>query len=372
MINLKKIISAFAAGSLVLLSTQAHALQDQWFVGIGGSGAWLQPNPEEPGLGIKNRQGVGGNVFFGLDFDDRSSGQITLYSLGEAELKNKELVPYAAADISVLYRFYDSKDARIRRGGMSVALYGRFALGYLNRDTKTRLTDDAAVYFGAGGGLEWFITHNFSMRMEGLYHSNDVASGSIQLVARFGGAPRLRRPTRPSPITTDSELSTGTAQSTAPIVDKPVTTVQIADLDGDKIPDSQDRCPGSTVGFPVRATGCALFDGVLSGVSFFKGSEELMPGSFVQLDYLASVMKQFPKARVELHAHTDNTGSVRDQAVLTRKRLRTMGVYLVGKGVSANRLVLRSFGGTRPLYENGTERGRTGNNRIEVLENKPQ
>ena len=45
-----------------------------------------------------------------------------------------------------------------------------------------------------------------------------------------------------------------------------------------------------------------------------------------------------------------------------------MATYLVGKGVSARRLTLRSLGGENPRYNNGTVEGRRANNRIEVLE----
>jgi len=140
------------------------------------------------------------------------------------------------------------------------------------------------------------------------------------------------------------------------------------DADADGVPDATDQCSGSVSGYPVRPTGCALFDGVLSGVSFAPGSAELLPGATDQLDYLANVMTQYPLSRIELHSHTDGGGSVRDQAILTRARLKTIGTYLLQRGVRANRMVLRSFGGTQPLYDNGTAAGRNGNNRIEVLE----
>ena len=65
---------------------------------------------------------------------------------------------------------------------------------------------------------------------------------------------------------------------------------------------------------------------------------------------------------------TKDFETLREQAILTRARLRTVGTYLVGRGVSANRLVLRSFGGSRPIADNATEAGRERNNRIEVLE----
>lgn len=394
---MKRSVIIALACSICLPIKSAYALDDQWYIGIGGGASWLQPNPVKPGLGLSARQGVGGHLFFGRDLDDRSSAQATFYALGEAQLENDaelsqddRIVPFNAADASILYRIYDTNDRRLRPSTLSLALYGRFALGFINRDTAVPLSNDAAVYFGAGGGAEMFFTKNLSLRLEGMYHDRDAASGSLQLVARFGGTRRLQnrpftRPPAPStgevpppsaPAPSASTLPPTPTLPQAPTVSAPaVPTPAIPtnqDSDGDSVPNAQDQCPGSKAGFPVRATGCALFDGVLSGVSFAQGTELLLPGATNQLDFLANVLKQYPQARVELHAHTDNQGTVRDQAILTRARLRTMGTYLVGKGIRSNRLVLRSFGGTRPLYDNATAEGRAANNRIEVIENNPQ
>jgi len=104
-----------------LLSGNAAALGGQWYLGIGGASTWLQPNPDDNEVKIKNKVGVGGNLSFGLDIDDRSGAQLTLYSLGESELNNAESVTFQAFDGSIVYRIYDSKDRRITRGGMHVA-----------------------------------------------------------------------------------------------------------------------------------------------------------------------------------------------------------------------------------------------------------
>ncbi len=382
---MKQLVSFVFACAACIACGQAHALGDQWYIGIGGGSSWLQPNAVEPGVGIERRLGTGGHLFVGLDVDDRSSAQLTLYGLGDSELENQEIVTYYAFDGSVLYRFYDSIDTNLRREGFHVALYGRFALGYMDREKDVELSNDATVYFGAGGGAELFFTDNFSVRLEGLYHDRDAASASLQLVGRFGGrsraparppvvsAPPIPEPVTPAPtIPAPSVPEPSVAVPSVPVPSVPtpvVPAVPVADdFDGDRVADAQDKCPGSRVGFPVRANGCALFDGVLSGVKFAQGSPELLPGATAQLDFLADVLAQYPQARIELHAHTDNAGTVRDQAILTRGRLKTIGTYLVRKGVRSNRLVLRSFGGTRPLYDNASDAGRDGNNRIEVLE----
>lgn len=441
---------SFSAISGNAVAQNGASLGNQWYFGLGGGTSQLQPDPRQDGIDIDRRLGSGGNLFFGLDIDDRTSGQLTLYGLGDAELDNNELVSYQALDGSVLFRFYDTNDARVRRSSMHLALYGRFALGFLNRDTDLQLVNDSSVYFGAGGGAEWFINNTLSVRLEGIYLDKDAAYGSLQLVGRFGSRRGSLSRSRPIPIPSDASTQPPTAPPTTPPITaepssppasvpsaptesvaptKPneqadqsgqVESVELlrpveqikpiepaeqisleelveqaelteliepiepaepidtdsnastqsgsADQDGDNVPDAKDQCPGSRAGYPVRSTGCALFDGVLSGVSFVEGSSALLPDAADKLEFLASVLVQHPNAKVELHVHTDNSTTVTKQTALTRARVRTIGAYLVRQGVAVDRLILRSFGASRPLYDNENEQGRIGNNRVEVIE----
>ncbi len=394
---------ALSAAIVGVCAAPAYALNDQWYIGIGGTAGWLQPNPVEPGVGLENRLGTGGSVIIGRDLDDRSSLQLQIYSLGEAEIETGETVPYSAADGSLIYRIYDSRDTRTSKSGLALALYGRFALGYMNRDTDVPLINDAGVFFGAGGGAEVFFNDLISLRLEGLYHDQDAASATLALVTRFGGTRRARPaapliPTAPALPDTASTQTQGSErveelpetyvppsnasvpaanpavvppaapQAAPPVALQAPAPQSAADRDSDGVISALDQCPDSAAGFPVRSNGCAMFDGVLSGLKFVPGTAQIEADSFVQLDYLANVLAEYPQARIELMAHTDDQGSAREQAILTRARLRSMGVYLVQQGVSAKRLILRSFGGSRPLYSNSTVEGRAGNNRIEVNE----
>ncbi len=388
--------------SLCLLPmANAQALNDQWYLGIGGGAALLDPNPVEPQLEVDEGQSTVGTLYLGKDIDDRSSFQLQLYTMGEATLDNAETVEYNAFDGSILYRFFDSKDASLRLSGPSIALYGRFALGHVDRNTDVPLRGDTGVYFGLGAGAEALLTRNIALRAEGMFHETDVGSFSISLVTRFGGTERPLRPSArpavPQNKTLEPEEPSAPAVPAAPkapavpkapekpaaptenVEQSPANTPKATtpasrdiDSDADGVVDVEDNCPDSTPGFPVRDDGCALLDGVMSNIQFVPNTAELYEESSVQLDFLANVLARYPDVRIELLAHTDNAASKKDQAILTRSRLKTIGLYLVRKGVAANRLQLRSFGGARPLYDNATAEGRKLNNRIEVLEYIPQ
>ena len=364
----------------------ATGRDDQWYIGFGGTASWLAPDPEQPGNNTDEFFSGGGTLMIGRDLDERASIQLQGFSLGDATLDDGSTVDFNAVDASVVYRFFDTRDNNLNNSVFGTSLYGRFALGYATRDSDTELEREDEVYFGAGGGFETYLHQNVAVRGEGFFHDIDAVSASLSLVFRFGGArrgvpgllpPSTTASTRPdSPQTQEipnesvtDESITADSPTTPTIPVQPPVASSVTDIDADGVPNELDNCPDSNRGFPVRDDGCPLFDGVLSGIKFIEGTADLTSGSTEQLDFLVDMLvNNYPSARIELHAHTDNEGDVRSQAILTRGRLRTVGMYLVERGVSANRLALRSFGGSRPLFDNATEEGRASNNRFEILE----
>ncbi|MFK7893429.1 MAG: OmpA family protein, partial [Granulosicoccus sp.] len=141
-----------------------------------------------------------------------------------------------------------------------------------------------------------------------------------------------------------------------------------ADSDADGVMNAEDRCPASTRGFPVNVAGCGVFFGELDGVEFSDDNREIVGDTTQSLDAYARLLQRFPQSRIEIVAHTDDSGTQAEQSLRTRTRLRALGLYLVDKGVSKDQLILRSFGGNRPRNDNSTEAGRKANNRIEIFE----
>lgn len=161
-------------------------------------------------------------------------------------------------------------------------------------------------------------------------------------------------------------------QSASPTtIGSPVSldSLTATDSDEDGIEDGVDRCAASTPGYPVDNRGCSLFHGLLADLTFGDRSAEFSADSYRVMDRLAETLLEYPESYVELVAHTDNRGTEAEQSALTRQRLRAIGVYLVGKGVAQERLLLRSFGAKRPAYDNQSASGQRRNNRIEIFEN---
>lgn len=195
------------------MSPTASALGDQWYLGIGGGASLLQPNPIDRDIDVQEEQGQVGTFFLGRDFDSRSSGQFQLYSLGEAQFdsSNTDTATYYAGDASLLFRFFDSRDNARRGKVFGASLYGRFGLGFIERDSDLSLENNAQVYFGAGAGIETYLSDNLALRLESLYHDNDVGSATLSLVGRFGGR-QITHPVAP-PKTLFPQASTVQAQT---------------------------------------------------------------------------------------------------------------------------------------------------------------
>jgi outer membrane protein OmpA-like peptidoglycan-associated protein len=498
------LIITLASLSAGFVGAASANLSDQWYLGAGYANSRLLPRAEANDVTLMEEIGQGATVFFGRDFDERSSGQFQLYSLGDVIFNDDSTASYTAADASLLFRFYDSRDNQ-RNARLGVSVYGRFGFGFIERDSTTPLrTDGAAVfYFGAGGGLEAYLSDMFAIRSEFMYHERDTVSANVSVVARFGGrksrggafrtlpaptqtsttpistnapdesAQGITQPqTLPSPVakpqalpiptldqstqiepalieltpielgqngiiltkpnpneptqTLRNNVATTTSDSTldnpidptissnaglpeiAPMVavdpqqlpevavmvdprefsDPAITPVgqqsteldptattpptvdpQIQrDLDDDGITDNIDECPESNRNYPVRQDGCSLVVHIGGQIQFVENSLLPLPRTELVLEQLAVKMNQFPTTRIEVIAHTDNAGDPQARSSLTRQRLRAIGIYLVQRGISQDRFLLRSFGGNRPAFDNGSAEGRRANNRIEIVE----
>ena len=179
-------LASLSAGFLCTAS--AASLSDQWYLGAGYASSQLLPRAEDASVTRVDENGQGATVFLGRDFNERSSGQFQLYSLGDVLLSDDSIATYTAADASLLYRFYDTRDTR-RNALFGLSVYGRFGIGVVERESTNALNTEGSspVYFGAGAGLEGYLTDMLGVRSELLFHDRDTISANISLVARFGG-----------------------------------------------------------------------------------------------------------------------------------------------------------------------------------------
>jgi OOP family OmpA-OmpF porin len=103
----------------------------------------------------------------------------------------------------------------------------------------------------------------------------------------------------------------------------------------------------------------------LKSVLFVQSKPELLTESYDELDMVIDFMKLNPGVIIELSGHTDNRGRHEMNMKLSRDRVQVVKQYMVSKGVEANRISGRGYGGTRPIADNEGEESRALNRRVE-------
>ena len=103
----------------------------------------------------------------------------------------------------------------------------------------------------------------------------------------------------------------------------------------------------------------------LRNVFFELNSDSLARESYHELNRLVSTMRRYPKMRVQIEGHTDNSGTPSYNLELSKRRAISVRVYLSNAGIATDRIECVGFGQTRPAADNTTEAGRAANRRTE-------
>ncbi|MGA0560404.1 OmpA family protein [Larkinella sp. VNQ87] len=154
-------------------------------------------------------------------------------------------------------------------------------------------------------------------------------------------APSVTKPSTPKPAPTDSVV----AQKPPVITPKPAPAPKIENF-------------GSSLeaGRTYR----------LNNLLFKQSAYEIQPESYPQLDSLVATLDRNPAIRIELSGHTDNVGDAKLNLALSQNRVNAVKNYLVNKGISADRIQTKAYGGSRPIADNTREETRRLNRRVEV------
>ncbi len=158
------------------------------------------------------------------------------------------------------------------------------------------------------------------------------------------------------------------------------------DEDGDGVPDSRDKCPGTPKGVPVDADGCppvvaAVVEEVvvvkeetivIRDVHFEFDSAKLTAADKTTLDTIATRLKQeAPSAQLRVSGHTDSVGNDAYNQRLSEKRAHSVTDYLISAGVPRSNFVsVTGAGESHPVADNKTADGRALNRRTEIQINR--
>jgi|GEM_PF-2201905 len=105
-----------------------------------------------------------------------------------------------------------------------------------------------------------------------------------------------------------------------------------------------------------------------SKASLFEfGSATIMEENFANLDAIAEFLKENDKIAVKIEGHTDNIGSEGYNKNLSERRAKSVGDYLIKKGIDSSRITTEGLGFSKPIASNDTEEGQAQNRRTEII-----
>lgn len=147
------------------------------------------------------------------------------------------------------------------------------------------------------------------------------------------------------------------------------------DRDGDGVLDKDDNCPDE-VG-TVANNGCPEVPEVsvevlnelnvqFKSVLFDYNKASIRTESYATLDNVAAIMNEYTNTSFLIEGHTDSRGRDAYNLNLSNERAASVRAYLIGKGISSDRLKSQGFGETRPVASNNTAAGRQENRRVEL------
>jgi outer membrane protein OmpA-like peptidoglycan-associated protein len=68
---------------------------------------------------------------------------------------------------------------------------------------------------------------------------------------------------------------------------------------------------------------------------------------------LVNYLKKSPKTVLEIYGHTDMVGNEQTQVTLSDKRAIEVKNYFIKNGIDQNRLAVKGFGKSRPVWQSG-------------------
>ncbi len=126
--------------------------------------------------------------------------------------------------------------------------------------------------------------------------------------------------------------------------------------------DSVKAMAGKTFNFALTPIE-KVFTKIFNQVYFESSSAKLQSISRVELDALATYLTNTKNATILIEGHTDNTGSVAQNNLLSLQRAESIMQYLVSKGIADKRIQAKGLGSSMPIADNNTAAGRAKNRR---------
>ncbi|RWW99632.1 OmpA family protein [Flavobacterium cerinum] len=144
------------------------------------------------------------------------------------------------------------------------------------------------------------------------------------------------------------------------------------DTDGDGVLDKDDLCPD--VKGTVANRGCPevseevvkRLNDYAKTILFNSGKATFKDETYVVLENMNKILKEYPNSKFILEGHTDSDGSNALNQTLSENRAAAVKTWLIEHGIASDRLRSVGFGETKPIASNKTAKGKAENRRVEV------
>jgi outer membrane protein OmpA-like peptidoglycan-associated protein len=146
---------------------------------------------------------------------------------------------------------------------------------------------------------------------------------------------------------------------------RPLTAAEVGPYMADL--DSELRRQTAGIGLDILQVGGSIVIRIPAIFTFDTGSAALKPTTDATLLEISRTVKTRTRIFVDVLAHTDTTGTMQGNKVLSDRRAAAVATYLAAHGVSKARLASEGLGANAPLYHPETsEEQRAANRRIEI------
>jgi outer membrane protein OmpA-like peptidoglycan-associated protein len=103
-----------------------------------------------------------------------------------------------------------------------------------------------------------------------------------------------------------------------------------------------------------------------SGILFAVDKSDLQPEAQTNITNLAKILNKYPDTNILIEGHTDSTGTLEHNQVLSEHRAGAVANYCKGLGVTGTRITTVGYGPAQPVASNATPEGRLQNRRVEI------
>ena len=102
-------------------------------------------------------------------------------------------------------------------------------------------------------------------------------------------------------------------------------------------------------------------------ILFAFSKSDLSDSAKLNLDKLATALKNYPNTNIEIQGHTDSRGTEEYNMGLSLRRANSVRDYIISQGIDGARMTVKGYGESAPAYSNDTPEGMAQNRRVEFL-----